>query len=66
MQSHELRAPLARALGLIILWKELSHSTIIDPELAEIVAHLDASLDELDQQVRTITAKINALQSPAL
>lgn len=62
MQSHELRAPLSRALGLIDL---LSHTRGINElsfELQEILNYLDISLQGMDQIVQSISNRINELR----
>jgi signal transduction histidine kinase len=60
MQSHVVRAPLARILGLISLMKDLKANGI---EKAEIMDYLEISANELDQVIREITNKTNVPES---
>jgi DNA-binding response OmpR family regulator len=52
IQSHMVRAPVARILGLIPLLGEIDEST------TEIIHYLSASANELDRAIKTITKKI--------
>jgi PAS domain S-box-containing protein len=60
IQSHVVRAPLARILGLISLIKDLKANGI---EKAEIMDYLEISANELDQVIREITNKTNVPES---
>lgn len=53
-QSHEVRRPLANILAVIELIK--GNDALKDPELLE---HLDASANELDELIKKIVARIN-------
>ena len=53
-QSHEVRRPLANILAVIELIK--SNDALKDPELLE---HLDASANELDDLIKKIVTRIN-------
>ena len=54
IQSHVVRAPLARILGLISLIKDLKANGI---EKEEIMDYLEISANELDRVIREITDK---------
>lgn len=58
LQSHELRAPLARILGLTHLIKERAINS--DDELQVVVSSLEMSAGELDDVVRRIVRKTEA------
>jgi PAS domain S-box-containing protein len=55
MQSHIMRAPVARILGLIELINDEKLST--SKELSDYLANIDSSANELDQIVKKITKK---------
>lgn len=50
IQSHEIRAPLARIMGLVELLDEYSS----DEVLKDYISHLKSSSDELDEVIRAI------------
>ncbi|MGZ3757585.1 MAG: PAS domain-containing protein [Mucilaginibacter sp.] len=54
MQSHLLRAPVVKIMGLIDLIKDAFRS---DPEKKEIMDHLLSSAHQLDEQIRDICLK---------
>jgi hypothetical protein len=54
MQSHGVRAPLAKIMGLVDLIKNLPNS---DFEKSQLLGHLLSSAYELDAIVRTISEK---------
>ena len=54
MQSHLLRAPVVKIMGLIDLIKD---EFVNDPERKEIMDHLLSSAHELDEQIRDICLK---------
>lgn len=54
VQSHEVRAPLARIMGLIQLMKGFPH---MDAELNETLDHILKSAHELDEIIRRIVRK---------
>ena len=54
IQSHMVRAPLARLLGLISLIRDVRTDT---GELQHMMNYLEMSANELDQVVRDITSK---------
>ena len=54
IQSHMVRAPLARLLGLIALIRDVKDNT---SELQYMMNFLEVSANELDQVVREITSK---------
>ena len=60
MQSHVVRAPLARILGLISLIKDLKANGI---EKEEIMDYLEISANELDLVIREITNKTTVPES---
>lgn len=53
IQSHYVRAPLARIIGLV----NLLNSNQNESSTPEILAYLDQSAKEFDEVVRTITSK---------
>ncbi|UEG53100.1 PAS domain S-box protein [Mucilaginibacter daejeonensis] len=55
MQAHELRKPVANIMGLIGVMKETGQLTP-----SEELTHLDASLAELDQQIKSIVDKASS------
>jgi len=59
LQSHKLRTPVARIMGLIALTDDYQSK---DPELGEVLGYMQTSIDELDQVVKEIILKISALQ----
>lgn len=63
MQSHEFRAPLARAKGLFFLLKNNSTMPLLDDETKELFDYLEQSLNEMDDIVRSITERINLAAS---
>ncbi|HTG57648.1 MAG TPA: histidine kinase dimerization/phospho-acceptor domain-containing protein, partial [Niabella sp.] len=56
-QSHEVRAPLMRLLGLASLIKDMEAG--ISVELQEILDMMVASVEDLDQVVKKINEKTN-------
>ncbi|MCE6992127.1 PAS domain-containing protein [Dyadobacter sp. CY323] len=54
MQSHVIRAPLARVMGLVDLLKNYSNT---EEETLELLEHLLASANSLDEIIRDISAK---------
>lgn len=58
VQSHEVRGPLARLLGLVHL---LNRSPEVGGELRETIKHLSVSANELDEIVRRIVRKTEDL-----
>ena len=54
MQSHVLRAPLSRVMGLVDLIRNYSHS---DDEKQELLDHLMLSARQLDEVIRHISQK---------
>lgn len=54
IQSHEIRAPLARILGLVALME--AHAT--EDSLKDYLLHLKSSSDELDQVIRAIMKNV--------
>lgn len=61
MQSHVVRAPLARMMGLISL---LEKDKTSDSGIAEIMEYLQSSAYELDGIIREIVAKTEQVQEP--
>lgn len=59
IQSHVVRAPLARLMGLINLLENESYST--DPELNGLLAHIKNSSVELDYIIRDISKKSESI-----
>ncbi|MEX0598833.1 MAG: PAS domain S-box protein, partial [Candidatus Paceibacterota bacterium] len=59
-QSHTLRAPLARIMGLVEFIK-LKGSE--DKELEEIIQHINTSAHELDEIVQEIVNKSNSINT---
>ena len=57
MQSHIIRAPLARIMGLIPM---LNNEPGLDPEMQEIFSYILISANELDDVITHITDKANA------
>ncbi|WP_316811406.1 PAS domain-containing protein [Pedobacter heparinus] len=53
IQSHQVRAPLARIMGLV----KLLDATVADPDVKEIANHLNASAEELDHVISNILKK---------
>lgn len=56
MQSHIIRAPLSRIMGLVNLLRETRPTP---EEVTEIVDYIQISADELDQVIRNITNSAN-------
>ena len=54
IQSHIVRAPLARIMGLANLIKQLQHAS---PECQELLNHLIEASDEMDHVIRDIVLK---------
>jgi len=54
MQSHVVRAPLARIMGLVPLLMELKENS---PEKDEALQYLALSANELDEVIKSITYK---------
>ncbi|WP_316753446.1 PAS domain S-box protein [Pedobacter gandavensis] len=50
IQSHEIRAPLSRVMGLVALLEAYSS----DPVLKDYITHLKSSSEELDEVIRAI------------
>ena len=61
MQSHVVRAPLSRILGLVYLIKNVKDE--IDPELVD---HLDTSARELDDVIKNIISKADEKDPPLI
>ncbi len=59
MQSHVLRAPLAKMLSVVDLLKDFEHS---DKEKDELIAHLHDFALEMDKIVKDISQKTNFLE----
>ncbi|WP_316821246.1 PAS domain S-box protein [Pedobacter gandavensis] len=55
IQAHEIRAPLARIMGLVSLLEVYSS----DEVLSDYIRHLKSSSDELDKAIRTIMKNAN-------
>jgi light-regulated signal transduction histidine kinase (bacteriophytochrome) len=55
MQSHLVRAPLARIMGLIPLFKGSQED---DKETSKILEYISTSAEELDQIIKNISGKI--------
>lgn len=55
IQAHEIRAPLARIMGLV----ELLEAFASDEILTDYLLHLKSSSDELDKAIRTIMKNAN-------
>lgn len=53
IQSHQVRAPLARIMGLV----KLLDTTSADPDVKELVKHLSGSAEELDNVISNILKK---------
>lgn len=60
-QSHVVRAPLARILGLIDMLDDISHAGMTK---GEILKHIVSSGKELDEVIRDITRKAESLDMP--
>ena len=54
IQSHIVRAPLSRIMGLVPLINEVKN---ISPETATMLRYLLASANELDEAIKSITDK---------
>lgn len=61
MTSHEVRAPLARCLGLLTLLQ--NDENLTDEELREIIAHISSSALELDTFISELTTFMNVLET---
>lgn len=62
MQSHEVRAPLARILGLIQLL-QMSDEGPSGQQNAELLSAIQHSSEELDQMIHTMVRKTEAVQA---
>ena len=60
MQSHVIRAPLARVMGLVDLLRNYSNS---EQEIVEFLEHMAASAKELDDIIRTISSKTGKIDN---
>ena len=54
LQSHDIRAPVARIMGLSKLFNRKSPA---DPINAELIDHINAAMHELDEAVRKVVGK---------
>lgn len=63
IQSHKVRAPLARLMGLVQM---LSSKTDHDPEVKKILDYIDSSAGELDQVIREAVSKSEELDKSGL
>jgi len=63
IQSHKLRAPLAKIMGLVQM---LSGKINEDPAVGKILAYIDNSAQELDQVVREVVSKSEELDKTDL
>lgn len=61
-QSHLVRAPLARIMGLVNLLKE-HEAEDIGMEVDEVIGHIDTSACELDMIIRDIVLKTESIKS---
>jgi light-regulated signal transduction histidine kinase (bacteriophytochrome) len=61
MQSHVIRAPLARLMGLIDLIKNYQNT---EEESDELLAHVLTSANALDEIIRDISSKAAWVDSP--
>ncbi len=59
LQSHVIRAPLARIMGLVPLINDAPKN---DPELDEMLDYLLLSANELDEVIETITDKTSVVE----
>ncbi|MDF2157063.1 PAS domain S-box protein [Algoriphagus sp. CAU 1675] len=59
IQSHVVRAPLARLMGLINLFESITES---NSEKQELIKYIKASSEELDQIIRDISKKSEGLE----
>ncbi len=57
-QSHEVRAPLSRIMGLVELLETVSFDT--PEEKTKIFGHIKDSAEEMDNVIRSIVSKIDA------
>jgi len=62
-QSHVVRAPLARMMGIVNLLKE---GNIQENELSIFLEHLKTSADQFDQIIREITSKAEQIEMEKL
>ncbi|MFC3362074.1 PAS domain S-box protein [Pedobacter fastidiosus] len=63
IQSHKVRAPLARLMGLVNMITEKQRS---EPEVKRILNYICSSADELDQVIREIVIRSEELDKPDL
>jgi len=61
MQSHVMRAPVARILGLIALLKEENRNQL-NSDTQEILQFIRESSEEMDQVIKDITAKTERIK----
>jgi signal transduction histidine kinase len=59
LQAHQVRAPIARILGLNQLF---DRDNLLNPANVDILARLVASADELDAVIKDIVKKTNEIQ----
>jgi PAS domain S-box-containing protein len=62
-QSHVVRAPLARLMGLVSLLQDYSYK---ETQIAELINHLMASSLELDKVIRDIVKQTDNIDSPVI
>ncbi|GAA3956547.1 hypothetical protein GCM10022246_08100 [Pedobacter ginsengiterrae] len=63
IQSHKVRAPLAKLMGLVQM---LSGKTDQDPAVKKILDYIDSSAEELDQVIREVVSKSEELDKSGI
>lgn len=64
IQSHELRGPLSRMLGLLDVVKNYEQFTSVGKEKEQLIAEIDQAAVELDDMIRKMNSEIDQLDPP--
>ncbi|MCH8568996.1 MAG: response regulator [Balneolales bacterium] len=65
IQSHEVRAPLSRILGLVYLLNSVTEEKIDLVEIRALISYLEESANEMDDIVKKIIYKANEIENRA-
>ena len=64
IQSHELRGPLSRMLGLLDVVKNYGQFTLVGKDREQLIGEIDQAAVELDDMIRKMNAEIEKLDPP--